>query len=40
MGLVETIEDAQACIVYIDEPIYYKQNAQDSTWVEVMTYHY
>jgi hypothetical protein len=37
MGLVETIEDVQACIVYIDEPISYKQSVQDSTWVEVMT---
>lgn len=40
MGLVETIENVQAWIVYLDEPISYKHNAQDSTWVEVITYHY
>jgi hypothetical protein len=40
MGLVETIEDVQGWIVYQDEPISYKQSVQDSTWVEVMTYHY
>jgi hypothetical protein len=40
MGLVETIEDVQGWIVYLDEPISYKQSVQDSTWVEVMTYHY